>query len=151
MFGDRGFIKSIRMEYPTAIPTTVNILPAMWIHHGRETQELVKAYPHFFPEGYSVDYSNPSTVAHGTYRAGEHVDEWGCVWSNVDEGMEAIVVGHPVNKPEDIYTLEILQNRDERLPHGFMYLRLLDLCGFENAMMMFAEDNKRRAELRDPH
>ena len=56
--------------------------------------------------------------------------------------MEAIVTGHPVKEPEDVYDLQIPQNRDGRLPHGFMYLRLLDLCGFENAMMMFAEEGE---------
>lgn len=142
MFGDIDFMKAIRMDSPSAIPTTVSILPAMWIHHGDETKRLVKEFPQFFPENYSVDYSDPSAVAHGTYKAGEHVDEWGCVWSNVDEGMEAIVTGHPVKEPEDVYDLQIPQNRDGRLPHGFMYLRLLDLCGFENAMMMFAEEGE---------
>lgn len=135
-------IKAIRMESPSAIPTSVSILPAMWIDHGEETERLVREYPQFFPEGYSVDYSDPMSIASGTYKAGTHIDEWGCVWSNLHEGMESIVTGHPVTTPEDVYTLEIPKNRDGRLPHGFMYLRLLDLCGFENAMMMFAEEGE---------
>lgn len=142
MFGDRDFMKAIRMESPDVIPTTIGFLPAAWIHHGKEIERLVKEYPQFFPEGYSVDYSDPSTIASGTYRVGEHIDEWGCVWTNMDEGMEAIVTGHPVKEPEDVMTLEIPQNRDGRVPHGFMYLRLLDLCGFENAMLMFAEEGE---------
>lgn len=142
MFGDLEFQKAIRLEHPSSIPVCVGMLPAMWIHNGKEVEQLVKSFPQFFPEGYSVDYSDPSTVAHGTYKAGEHVDEWGCVWSNVDEGMEAIVTGHPVKTEEDVFTLEIPKNRDGRLPHGFMYLRLLDLCGFENTMCMFAEEDE---------
>ena len=142
MFGDLDFMKAIRMDNPTDIPTTVSILPAMWIHHGAEIQKLVKEYPQFFPEDYNVDYSDPTNIARGTYRAGTHVDEWGCVWSNMDEGMEAIVTGHPITDPEEVFSLEIPKNRDGRLPHGFMYLRLLDLCGFENAMIMFAEEGE---------
>ena len=142
MFGDLDFMKAIRMESPSVIPTTVGFLPAAWIHHGKAIQDIVDAFPQFFPAGYSVDYSDPSTVAHGTYKAGEHIDEWGCVWSNVDEGMEAIVTGHPVKEPEDVFSLQIPANRNGSLPHGFMYLRLLDLCGFENAMMMFAEEDE---------
>lgn len=137
-----NLIKAIRMESPSVIPTSVSILPAMWIHHGDEIQRLVKEFPQFFPKDYSVDYSDPTAIASGTYKAGEHVDEWGCVWTNVNEGMEAIVTGHPVKSPEDVYALEIPKNRDGRLPHGFMYLRLLDLCGFENAMLMFAEEGE---------
>ena len=142
MFGDLEFQKAIRLEHPSSIPVCVGMLPAMWIHNGKEVEQLVKSFPQFFPDGYSVDYSDPSTVAHGTYKAGDHVDEWGCVWSNVDEGMEAIVTGHPVKTEEDVFTLEIPKNRDGRLPHGFMYLRLLDLCGFENTMCMFAEEDE---------
>lgn len=142
MLGDSDFFKAVRMESPDVIPTSVSILPAMWIHRGAETEQLVKTFPQFFPENYNVDYRDPASLAHGTYRVGEHVDEWGCVWSNVDEGMEAIVTGHPVKEPEDVFHLQIPANRDGRLPHGFMYLRLLDLCGFENAMMMFAEEGE---------
>ena len=116
MFGDNDFLKAIRMEHPEVIPTTVGFLPAAWIHHGKQVEELVKSFPQFFPAGYSVDYSDPSTIASGTYKAGTHVDEWGCVWSNVDEGMEAIVTEHPVKTPEDVFSLKIPENRDGRVP-----------------------------------
>ena len=142
MFGDSEFKKAVRLEYPEVIPTTVSILPAMWIHHGKEIEYLVKQYPQFFGKNYTVDYSDPLQVATGTYKKGRHIDEWGCVWDNVDEGMEAIVTEHPVKDIEDVFSLEIPKNRDSRLPHGFMYLRLLDLCGFENAMVMFAEEGE---------
>ena len=142
MFGDTDFLKAIRLQSPEVIPTTVGLLPAFWIRRGAEAQELVARFPQFFPEGYSVDWSDPSTIAHGTYKAGEHIDEWGCVWSNVNEGMEAIVTGHPVKSEEDVFSLQIPQNRDGRLPHGFMYLRLLDLCGFDNAMYMFGDEDE---------
>ncbi len=142
MFGDLDFKKAILMDAPAVVPTTVAILPAMWIHHGKETEYLVKQYPQFFGTDYKVDYSDPMSIATGTYKAGRHIDEWGCIWDNMDEGMEAIVTGHPVKTIEDVRSLQIPQNRDGRLPHGFMYLRLLDLCGFENAMIMFAEEDE---------
>ena len=142
MFGDTDFLKAIRLDHPEVIPTTVGLLPAFWIRRGREAEELVRRFPQFFPEGYSVDWSDPGTIAHGTYRAGEHIDEWGCVWSNVNEGMEAIVTGHPIRSEEDVFNLQIPKNRDGRLPHGFMYLRLLDLCGFDNAMYMFGDEDE---------
>ena len=82
-------------------------------------------------------------------RKGRHIDEWGCVWMNEVEGMEAIVKEHPVRCEEDVYRLKIPENRDGRLPHGFMYLRLLDLCGFEDAMVYFAEEDETIATLID--
>ena len=63
--------------------------------------------------------------------------------------MEAIVKEHPVRCEEDVYRLKIPENRDGRLPHGFMYLRLLDLCGFEDAMVYFAEEDETIATLID--
>ena len=81
--------KAIKLQYPSEIPLMIGILPAMWIHHGAEMERVVKEYRHLFPEDFHVDYSDPTRLAQGTYRAGTHVDEWGCVWSNLDEGMEA--------------------------------------------------------------
>ena len=70
------------------------------------------------------------------------MDEWGCVWENPIDGNEAIVTGHPLQSEQDILSLPIPAPRDGRLPHGFMYLRLLDLCGFENAMLLFAQEEE---------
>ena len=38
MFGDLEFQKAIRLEHPSTIPVCCGVLPAMWIHHGKETQ-----------------------------------------------------------------------------------------------------------------
>ncbi len=133
--------KAIRYQHPESIPASIGMLPAAWIKYGKDLQKLIDEYPQFFG-GRQVDLNNIDSIIAPTYHVGEHVDEWGCVWSNVDEGMESIVTGHPVNSEEDVYKLQIPQNKDGRLPHGFMYLRLLDLCGFELAMMMFAEEGE---------
>ena len=48
---DSDFRKAVRLESPEVIPTTVSILPAMWIHHGREIEylflfaQLIVPYP----------------------------------------------------------------------------------------------------------
>ncbi len=61
-------------------------------------------------------------------------------------GMEAIVTGHPVPTREDVHRLEI-PTEDAGLPHGFMYLRLQDLRGFEELMIDFAEEPPRAADV----
>lgn len=48
MLGDSDFFKAVRMESPDVIPTSVSILPAMWIHRGAETERLVKPFRSFF-------------------------------------------------------------------------------------------------------
>lgn len=132
--------QAIRFENPETIPVSVGILPAAWLKYGEELQRLTDEYPQFF-HGEKKDLGRIREDMSETYRYGETTDEWGCVWSNVREGNEAIVTGHPVKTEEDIYALKVPSLRSGRLPHGFMYLRLLDLCGFENAMLLFAEEN----------
>ncbi|HPT86074.1 MAG TPA: uroporphyrinogen decarboxylase family protein [Bacillota bacterium] len=135
------FIRAIKLEYPETIPVSVSILPAAWLKYGDELQKLTDRYPQFFG-GRKVDHEHIKDSLHPKYRAGNFVDEWGCVWSNPIDGNDSIVTGHPVKNEDDVFSLKIPSNRDGSIPHGFMYLRLLDLCGFENAMIMFAEEGE---------
>ena len=134
-------IQAIRMEHPDTIPVSLFILPAAWLKYGEELQRLVDQYPQFFG-GMKKDLSRILDEMPASYRKGVHVDEWNCEWHNEHAGNEAIVVGHPVKSEEEVFDLKIPACRDGRLPHGFMYLRLLDLCGFENVMIWFAEEGK---------
>ncbi len=134
-------IQAIRMESPETIPVSVGILPAAWIKYGSELQRLTDQYPQFFG-GRQVDLQHVTDNLAPSYRKGVYVAEWNCEWHNEHAGNEAIVKGHPVQTEEDVYALKIPDCRDGRLPHGFMYLRLLDLCGFENVMVWFAEEGE---------
>lgn len=130
-------IKSIERRHPERIPVSASILPAAWIKHRDALDEIVRRHPLVFgPQPASRDYD---AIERATYVAGEHVDVWGCVWSNVKSGMEAIVTGHPVPNREAIPQLQI-PTADDGMPHGFMYLRLQDLRGFEALMLDFAEE-----------
>lgn len=131
-------IKAMTYNYPSEIPVTVGFLPAAWKKYPKEIHEITKKYKQLFPN-IPDDYDYTRNIP-DSYHVGSFTDEWGCVWENVQEGMESIVTGHPVKTREDILKLDIPPNRDGRLPHGFMYLRLLDLRGFEEAMIDFAEE-----------
>ncbi len=133
--------QAIRMESPDAIPVSAGILPAAWIRYGSELQRLVDQYPQFFG-GMKMDLEHVEDHLAPSYRKGIYIDEWNCEWHNEHAGNEAIVVGHPVKTEQDVFALKIPACRDGRLPHGFMYLRLLDLCGFENVMIWFAEEEE---------
>lgn len=121
------------------IPIHFGILPRVWIEKFDDMQRLAGEYPQFIPR---PPASIADVRAHMAprYRVGTWYDEWGCRWDNISEGNDAICLGHPVPRREDIRTLQIPQNVDGSLPHGFMYLRLLDLRGFEEAMIDFAEE-----------
>jgi uroporphyrinogen decarboxylase len=129
-------LQSLQFAHPEYIPVSVGILPAAWIKYREELDALVKQYPVLFgAQSAGRDYD----AVGGTYVAGEHVDAWGCVWSNVHHGNESIVTGHPVPTRQRVRRLRAPES-DIGFPHGFMYLRLSDLRGFEEVMLDFAEE-----------
>jgi hypothetical protein len=131
-------LRSLRFEYPERIPVSVGILPAAWMKYRETLDAVLDRHPALFGDrcGHEDDYD---AIYQETYREGEHVDAWGCVWSNVKAGMEAIVTEHPVPTRADVRTLTAPEE-DIGFPHGFMYLRLQDLRGFEALMIDFAEE-----------
>jgi hypothetical protein len=130
-------IKAIERQHPDRIPVSASILPAAWMKHREALDAIVRRHPLVFgPQDKPRDYD---AVWSDTYHKGEHVDAWGCVWSNVKDGAEAIVTGHPVPTRAAVHTLAI-PDQDDNMPHGFMYLRLADLREFDEIMMDFAEE-----------
>ena len=129
--------KAMEYDNPEFIPVSVSLLPATWKKHREAVDELVAKHPVIFGdhEYGTKDYDD----IQGTMQAGEHVDAWGCVWSNVHEGCQAIVTGHPVPTREAVHDLKPPEP-GAGLPHGFMWLRLSDLRGFEELMIDFAEE-----------
>lgn len=129
-------IRAIKKDYPRRIPISASILPAAWMKHRAALDEVVHRHPLVF--GKRSDQRDYDAVG-GTYVAGEHVDAWGCVWSNVKTGMEAIVTGHPAPTRKAVHAMRV-PDEDDGMPHGFMYLRLADIRGFEEIMIDFAEE-----------
>ena len=130
-------IKSLTYDHPDEIPVSVSILPAAWMRHREALDEVVARHPILF--GAHAPGERDYDAVGGTYVSGTHVDVWGCVWSNLQQGMESIVTHHPVPTRADVRALQ-MPAEDAGLPHGFMYLRLADLRGFEELMLDFAEE-----------
>jgi hypothetical protein len=130
-------IKAIKRNYPSRIPISAGILPAAWMKHREALDEIVRRHPLVF--GKQSGPRDYDAVWRGTYIEGEYVDAWGCGWRNIKTGMEAIVTRHPAPTRDAVRSLEIPEAHDG-MPHGFMYLRLADLRGFEELMLDFAEE-----------
>ena len=128
-------IQAMNFNNPEYIPVRVSLLPATWKKYREKLEELVKRHPIIFGEN-QPEKRNYDEVR-GTYTKGKHVDAWGCVWENIAEGMEAIVTEHPLSDRDDVNSLKAPEE-DIGFPHGFMFLRLTDLRGYENLMMDFA-------------
>ncbi|MBI3922006.1 MAG: hypothetical protein HY318_11365 [Armatimonadetes bacterium] len=129
--------KAMRFEYPEYIPVAVSCLPGTWIRHREALDGLVACHPIIFGE--HTPGTRDYDAVGGTYVAGEHTDVWGCVWSNVRTGCESIVTGHALPTRESVHTMEVPEP-GSGISHGFMWLRLADLRGFEELMIDFAEE-----------
>ena len=127
------YMKAVTYNHPDRIPISVGLLPATWDKYGDRLAELCERYPDIFHG------EKPGSVTPFSYNAGSFTDAWGCVWENIRQGYESIVTGHPLKTREDIRRLKA-PDADIGLPHGFMFLRLTDLRGFEECMIDFAEE-----------
>jgi len=129
-------IRSLKFEHPEYIPVSIGVLPAVWIKHREKLDEIARRHPLLFGSPRERDYD----AVGGRYVAGSYVDAWGCGWTNVATGLDAIVTGHPVPTRTAVHKLKPPAKVTGDIPHGFMYMRLCDLRGFEEAMLDFAEE-----------
>jgi hypothetical protein len=106
--------------------------------YGDEVKKIIAKYEDMLGNWYQ-NYDPYENLSRG-YRKGGYTDEWGCVLSNEVDGMSAIVTGHPVPTRADVHTMKVPGAEEARIHHGFMYLILLDLRGFEEAMIDFIEE-----------
>jgi len=130
-------VKSLRFATPEFIPITLWALPAAWATHREALHELAARHPLLFGEVKEgpIDFDAMS----GTYREGEYTDAWGCVWRNIAPGMDAQVVGHPLPERAMVNGYAA-PPPGAGIPHGFLFLRLTFLRGFEEMMIDFAEE-----------
>jgi len=168
-----NFFRAVEFRYPEWIPCSVALMPATWKKYGRALEDIVERYPELFR------YQKTSAEEHATfgpgYCEGEYfTDNWGCVWYNVQGGLEGQVVDHPLEDWNGLATWQPpdplveddrgLQDWDEAcarlqeakaegwiaiggLPHGFLFMRLFYLRGFENLMIDLVTDPPELREL----
>lgn len=131
------YFRAMRFQRPEYIPVGVGFVPATWMVLREALEEIVIRHPIIFGE--QNRGARDFDAVGGTYVAGNHIDEWGCVWSNIAEGCEAYVSGHPLPHRNMINDLQA-PAPGAGCPHGFMFLRLIYLRGYEEAMIDFAEE-----------
>jgi len=130
-------IKALEFDHPEYIPVRVGLLPATWMKLREQLEEIVLRHPIVF--GPHEKGSRKFDEVSGDYSEGTHIDAWGCRWENIHEGCAAIVRGNPVPTREGVHSLKAPEEH-AGTPHGFMYMRLFYLRGFEELMVDFAEE-----------
>ncbi len=157
-----NYIRTARMTGPEWMPCHVSISGASWNQLREELEDALVRHPTLFP-GFRKgqrDFDNwdfgPANRARERY-----TDAWGCVWHSEIDGIEGVVEEHPLAdwSKLDSYTppdpmvqadrgpahWEAARERVERarakgqltsggVPHGFFFMRLYYLRGFENLM-----------------
>ncbi|NOZ21885.1 MAG: hypothetical protein GXP25_12455 [Planctomycetes bacterium] len=163
-----NFLRNARFQGPEYMPCGISICGATWKQLREDLEDVLVRHPIMFP-GFKKGQRD-FDAAGGRSAAGEYTDVWGCRWENEIEGIVGVVVGHPLDSwdaldtypPPDPNTCDHMSpcNWDEKITnlkkrkergglttggmgHGFLFMRLTYLRGFENFMMDVATD--------DPH
>jgi len=161
-----NYLRNVSMTGPEWIPCYCHISDASWSQLREELEEVLIRHPKLFPnfKKGQRDYENRDFGP--AHRANElYTDAWGCTWCTKINGLEGQVVKSPLvdwsnletyKPPNPLVqgdrglanwekrTQEIEKDKKEchltigGLPHGFFFMRLYYLRGFENLMIDIA-------------
>lgn len=161
-----NYRRNATFQGPQWIPTGFHISDASWDQLRQDLEGVLALHPTLFPDFVPGrrDYGH-FEFGPGQTAGSDYTDAWGCVWRAGINGLEGVVVGSPL---ADLGALPTYQVPDPALqwdrepanwqkarrdveearahgrvargavPHGFLFLRLSYLRGFENLMLDMA-------------
>jgi hypothetical protein len=169
-----NFLKTLYFDHPEWTPCVVSLMPATWMKYRHDLEELVLAHPRLFP-GYQRGDRDFDWIPNPLYELGRHTDCWGVGWNNIERGLDSFPVEHPLADWAALATYQApdpmlddhfgqrdwarvrrdLETAKQQgylaegrpLPHGFFYMLLFYLRGFENLMLDMAADDPRLWQL----
>jgi len=146
MTHEENYYRTIEFRNPEYIICNVSLMPATWSKYRDDLEDLVMRHPIIFGD-YQKGKRNFDDFR-GTYKQGTYTDNWGCVWQNVRDGLDGLVIEHPI---DDWAKFEDYEQPAPGggMPHGFMYMRLYYLRGFENFMIDLIEEPPQLQQLID--
>ncbi len=170
-----NYLRTVQFERPERMPCNVSLMPATWQRYREDLEKIVLEHPRLFP-GYQKGSRDFDHLGDATYSERQFVDEWGCTWENLAPGLVGQPVTHPLEDWDalDSYEMPDLMAADDfgnrrdwdaiargldraeeagslrrggGLNHGFMWMRLYYLRGFENLMIDIATGDARLDKL----
>jgi hypothetical protein len=172
-----NYLRNARFQSPEWIPAGVSISDASWDQYRQDMELVCLKFPEFFPHvrpdwrDYDKHQFSPA------HRKGEpFTDAWGSVWETTIDGIEGVVTNEvlddweklaayqapdanvqfdrgPANWQEIAESIKSNKKNGQltagSVAHGFLFLRILYLRGFTNAMMDFATGDPHLPELID--
>jgi uroporphyrinogen decarboxylase len=137
--------RAVTFTTPDQIPVDIWVLPAALERHGKELQELLRAFPKDFGEDGFVSPLPEEKL----YEPGIVTDPWGSVWENTTRGIMGQVRHYPLN---DWSNLEHYRPPYHLLGKGFEHV---DEAMQRNAHKFILANGgslfHRMCWLRDPH
>ena len=172
-----NYLRNASMTGPEWMPCTVAISDAAWDLLREDLEEVLACHPILFPNFHKGQRDFDNWEFAPAHRAGERfTDSWGCVWESAINGIEGVVIEHPLadweafssyQAPDPLVQwdrepadwpgarerINTAQDHEELtsggLPHGFFFMRLQYLRGFENLMIDLATEEPRLPTLID--
>jgi len=171
-----NYLRNASFQCPEYMPVNIAISAASWIEGGDELEQVVAHHPRIWPnfEKGKRDWAGFDLEK---YTAGANFrDAWGCLWEANVTGLEGQVIESPLENwdssdtwraPDPLLTADrgpvdwdgIRKDIEARrvkgeltsggLPHGFFFMRLTYLRGFENMMIDMAIEDPRLWSLID--
>ncbi len=170
-----NYLRNASFEHPEYMPVGLHISNASWDQLRHDLEEVVARHPRLWPDFVPGKRDYDHFRFGPAHQVGEpFTDAWGCVWETPMNGIEGVVTRHPLASWEAWSNYRVpdpLETGDrgpvdwawirENLarskaagqlaaggpPHGFHFMRLTYLRGFENLMIDMATEEPRLDEL----
>lgn len=114
MESSRDLVRNcVMFKGPSRVPRHLWFLPWARIHHPAHVDALNRRFPSDIVSAPDV-YNNASARSGDPYAVGDYVDEWGCVFENIQAGVIG-EVKHPL-MPGDVPDVSSLRPPYEMLP-----------------------------------
>lgn len=170
-----NYLRNASFQYPEFTPMHIHISNASWDQWRGEMEEVVARHPRIWPEFEKGTRDWAAFDFGPAHAAGEpYEDSWGCVWLTPTNGIEGVVTKHPLGTwdafgswqapdpmtradrgpmdwAKERRNIEAAKAKGELtwggLPHGFFFMRLTYLRGFDNMMIDMAMEEPRLWDL----
>ena len=169
-----NYLRNASFQYPEFTTMHIHISNASWDQWRGEMEEVVARHPRIWPEFEKGTRDWAAFDFGPAHAAGEpYEDSWGCVWLTPTNGIEGVVTKHPsapgmpsargradpmtradrgpMDWAKERRNIEAAKAKGELtwggLPHGFFFMRLTYLRGFDNMMIDMAMEEPRLWDL----
>lgn len=173
----RNFLKAVRFERPDHIIMRFGLIGASYFSYPQDFLfDMMESHKLLFPDFKRPESFYVPEIPLNARKASPYTDDWGCVWETTEDGITGQVHQHPLadwsafenyKAPDPALCTGVgpidwdgektgLAKAKEngeltwgKLRHGFSFLQLCDLRGYENVVFDMADGDERFMKLMD--